>query len=289
LKDLFGNQGKTDMTALTAARVSNTTNEMEVVHVDDADDCPAAHQMEEQQAKQEQFDNDNDDDDDSYRSGNASQSSPSAYTDSTRTGRKKGNSSDNPLDFDIARKENQAVVMWKVVVISVMVLITIGASVAVFVYVDSKEQYNFEDNFEDDALKIFSDLGKNVIQRFGQLDGLVTAMVSYTNVSGNTDWPFVTVPNHAVSASKARTTTGAVAIENFYYIEDSGATDWKNNTRQGWEQYTREQGDQWVNQALAVQEVDDSYFGASLPDNVVAVEHGDIWYGSEVVPESSGP
>jgi hypothetical protein len=270
------------MTAPASVGVSHSANNMEVVLVSD-------HLLENQNEDQQQKILEQTDDDDSYRSGDVSQSSPSAYTDSSRTGRNKRYNHDGNLDSDFGGKETKALVIWKVVVISVMVLITVGASVAVFVYVDSKEQSSFEENFEDDALKIFSDLGKNIIQRFAQLDSLAMAMVSYTNVSGNTDWPFVTIPNYAVRASKARTNTGALAIENFYYIQDSVVTEWKNSSRKEWEQYTREQGNQWVSQALVVQDIDDSYVGARLSDDVVVVEHSDIWYGSEVVPENRGP
>jgi hypothetical protein len=100
----------------------------------------------------------------------------------------------------------------------------------------------------------------------------------------------VTIPNYAVYASKARTTSGAVAIETFLSIQlqDSEGTEQKNSTRKRWEQYTRVHGNQWVNQTLAVQERDDSYFGASLLDNEAVVEHSDIWYGDGVMPESSG-
>jgi hypothetical protein len=56
-----------------------------------------------------------------------------------------------------------------------------------------------------------------------------------------------------------------------------------------WQQYSSEQKSDWVNQALAIQEVDDSYSGESWPDNVMALNHSDIWYGDEVVPGNSGP
>jgi hypothetical protein len=272
---------------LAAADISYTTPKMEGVRGSDNIDHVQGTEQQGTIQKQNNLEQTKEDDD-SFQSGNVSQSSPSTNADMQRN---KGNNHDNSMNFDVARKENQALGIGKTVVIIAMILITIGASVAIFIYVDSKEHENFEENLQDDALKLFSDIGKNIIQRFAQLDSLAIAMVSYANVSGNDDWPFVTIPNHAVHASKARTTTGAVAIENFHYIQlqDSEGTETKNSTRKGWEQYTREQGSQWVNQALAVQEEDDSYFGASLPDNEVAVEHSDIWYGNDVVPESTGP
>ncbi|KAL3913649.1 MAG: hypothetical protein SGARI_000549, partial [Bacillariaceae sp.] len=84
----------------------------------------------------------------------------------------------------IAQREHQAVMIWKMVVMSVMILITIGVSVAVFVYVDAKEQENFESNFVDDTNKIFSDLGGGIVERFAQLDHMAIDMVSYANTSG---------------------------------------------------------------------------------------------------------
>jgi hypothetical protein len=229
------------------------------------------------------------DDDDQSCYSEDSGTSPSSRSVLTTNSNRRDNGRGDPNGFDIAERETQAVVIWRVIVISAMVLITVGVSIAVFVYVDSKEQSNFETNFEEDAFKIFSDFGKGVIQRFAQLDTLALSMVSYANVSGDSDWPMVTVPNFAVRASKARSSVGAVAVETFHFIPEAEGSEWQNNTRKEWEQYSRENGKKWVTEALAVQQVDDSYEGESLPENVIAVVHNDIWYGDEVMPEDSGP
>lgn len=206
---------------------------------------------------------------------------------------KRKNKEDDPQGFDLAQRENQAVVIWRLVVISAMVLITIGASIAVFVYVDSKEQSAFEDNFDADAIKIFTDLQAGIVQRFVQLDTLATSMVSYVNVVGDTSmkWPFVTMPNFAIYASKARSSAGAIAVETFQYIPDEEDTEQENSstTRSQWEQYTRENGNSWVRESIAVQLMDETYQGESWPENMVAVEHSKIWYGNDILPDNSGP
>ncbi|KAL3912901.1 MAG: hypothetical protein SGILL_006705 [Bacillariaceae sp.] len=191
--------------------------------------------------------------------------------------------------FKIAQRENQAVLIWKMVVISAMILITIGVSIAVFVYVDSKEQQAFESNFQEDTFKIFSDLGGGIVQRFSQLDQMAIDLVSYANTS-DSEWPYVTMPNYAVRASKSRRSSGAVAMETFYYINETNSGLVADRSRAEWQSYSRENGEEWMRRALALQEIDDSYLGDQVsPEELVEIEHSGIWYGNEVLPYNSGP
>jgi hypothetical protein len=188
----------------------------------------------------------------------------------------------------IAQRENQAVIIWKIVVMSAMILITIGVSIGVFVYVDSKEHEAFESDFEDDTFKIFSDLGEGIVQRFSQLDHMAIDMVSYANTSGS-EWPYVTMPDYAVRASKTRRSTGAVAMETFYYINATDTSLLADKGRQEWQNFSRENGKAWTQQTLELQEIDDAYMGdQATPEELVEIEYSGIWYGNEIVPPGSG-
>ena len=204
-------------------------------------------------------------------------------------GRDGGGDSSSGAGLKIAQREHQAVMIWKMVVMSAMILITIGVSIAVFVYVDSKEQEAFESNFQDDTFKIFSELGGGIVQRFSHLDHMAIDMVSYANTSGS-EWPYVTLPNYALRASKSRRSTGAVAMENFYYIQETNTSLVADKGRHEWQSYTRDNGEAWTQRTLELQEIDDSYMGdQASPEGTIEVEHSGIWYGSTNVPSNSGP
>jgi hypothetical protein len=230
----------------------------------------------------EGYDDDDNDDDDSGMS-----PSSSSYQGSYRRNNKDDTATEGGA-MKIAQRENQAVRASKMVVMSVLVFITITASIGVFIYVDSNEKADMRSNFQEDASKVFSDVGAAIVQRFAQLDGMVVAMISYANLTGSV-WPLVTVSDYAIRASKARSISGAIAIESFPYVGDVNGKEAEGQDRKSWETYSNQNGNDWVIRSLAVQSVDESYHGQQMPDEFVSVEPTGIWYGDEIVPPGSGP
>jgi hypothetical protein len=225
-----------------------------------------------------------DEDDSSHVSPNSS--SFGSFSSSSRRMKKDDNTGEN-ASLKIAQRENIAVHASKMAILAVLILITIGASIAVFVYVDQKEVSDFTSNLEEDAYKIFSDVSAAIVERFSQLDELALAMVSYANLTSSV-WPLVTVPNFAVRASKARSISSAVAIETFPFVTDVNEKETEGQDRKTWEAYAKANGIEWVMKSLAVQAVDESYYGEQ-PSDDITVKPRDIWYDNEIVPPESGP
>lgn len=198
-------------------------------------------------------------------------------------------------DLTIAKRENQAVMISRMTFIAVLVLITVGISVGVFVYVDGQEQSAFELYFGEDSYLIFSKLGESVYERFAQLDSMTVALASaYINVTSDisAQWPLGTYHDFAVMASKARSLSQAVAFQQYYFVPNN------QDVRAVWEDYAREHGSDWITQTLKVLVDDESYqgkkpsllSGARQPYNTTqeTAEEG-IQYAAEVLPPNSGP
>ena len=248
-----------------------------------------------------------DDDDDSlppsdqdqasvYSSDGDSLSNQTSSNWSSMTDDRKNNktSKDDDDDVSIAKRENQAVMIWKLVVLSVLVLITVGVSITVFVYVDSKEQQAFESNYEDDVEKIFADVGVNLGHRFTQLDAIALGAASYAN-STNARWPGVTIPDSAVKFAKARSATGAVSLCQYQFVANELSEDVAQ--RMLWENYARLNGPLWLEDALKTQQLDETYQGWNVGDSLfkdsldssIDLANQGINYAREVVPFGTGP
>ena len=231
-----------------------------------------------------------------YSSDGDSLSNQTSSNWSSMTDDRKNNktSKDDDDDVSIAKRENQAVMIWKLVVLSVLVLITVGVSITVFVYVDSKEQQAFESNYEDDVEKIFTDVGVNLGHRFTQLDAIALGAASYANAT-NARWPGVTIPDSAVKFAKARSATGAVSISQYQFVSNELSEDVAQ--RMLWENYARLNGPLWLEDALKTQQLDESYHGWNVDDSLfkdsldtsIDLANEGINYAREVVPFGTGP
>jgi hypothetical protein len=99
----------------------------------------------------------------------------------------------------------------------------------------------------------------------GLLDGLAVTLVSYARNTNQT-WPCVSLPNFAVRMSKVVPLTDAVNINVLPIVTDE--------TRLKWEDYAR-QNNQWVEEAVTVQDSWDGYFGPIVYNGV----HNDVVHG----------
>jgi uncharacterized membrane-anchored protein YhcB (DUF1043 family) len=227
-----------------------------------------------------------------------SKNSPSSRRSSTQGDSATNNMTRNNNDggeLIIAKRENQAVMIWKMVFIAVLVLITVGISVAIFVYVDGQEQSDFEVYFEEDSYKIFSELGVSIYQRFAELDSMTVALASaYVNVTSSTSalLPSGPLKDFAVIAAKTRSLSQAVAYQHYHFVPND------EDIRASWEDYAREHGSDWILQSLQVLVDDESYqgkkpsllSGARQTFNTTEdkAKKG-IQFGSKVLPPNSGP
>mmetsp|Transcript_27427 Transcript_27427/g.65843 ORF Transcript_27427/g.65843 Transcript_27427/m.65843 type:complete len:1348 (+) Transcript_27427:241-4284(+) len=237
-----------------------------------------------------------DDEQSIYSSDGDSLSNQTSSNWSSMTDDKKKNktSKDDDDDVSIAKRENQAVMIWKLVVLSVLVLITVGVSITVFVYVDSKEQQAFEANYEEDVEKIFTDVGVSIGHRFAQLDAIALGTASYANAT-SARWPGVTIPDSAVKFAKARSATGAVSLAQYQFVANELSEEVAQ--RMLWENYARLNGPLWLEDALKTQQRDETYQGLSVDDTLFkdyldrSIDRANegINYAREVVPFGTGP
>jgi hypothetical protein len=100
--------------------------------------------------------------------------------------------------------------------------------------------------FEADANKVMDGIGESIKGNLAAMDSFASMMISMAKQTNQT-FPFVTIPNFAIKASKLLTLSDGFTISTqpVVYAEQ----------RLQWETYTKEnQG--WVNQTKQIQEVD---------------------------------
>ena len=202
----------------------------------------------------------------------------------------------------IARQENNAVMKWRLVMFAVLVLSMVGVAVGVFWYVDSGQRAEFQTQFEDDSFKTFEALGNSLDLKLGAIDAFVVSLVSYAknaarngNVTSTTTtsspWPFVHIPDHAVRASKLRSLTNAINIEQYQIVKETAAAaaadtenvdgffddDDDDGQRRAWEEFSSQHGESWVLEALRVQTIDQTFQGqtAQIQTNVSTIHRLD--------------
>lgn len=188
------------------------------------------------------------------------------------------------------KRDNETLLILKLVIISVLALISVGLSVTVFVYVDSQEHDDYVTNYEDDTYRIFADLGMALYLRFAELDSLAVTLAAYA-ASSSTNMTFqgppVTLPDFAVRVAKVRSMSHAVAFEQYHFVNE--------DDREEWEEYARGHSNEWIQQALEVQMADDSYHGIKPSLETILANDTDlsamdgIQYGSQLLPPNSGP
>jgi hypothetical protein len=159
--------------------------------------------------------------------------------------------SQSEMSESIAKAETKDIFRLKFVVATVLVCSAVGVALWVYLYVTWNEQALFEKQFDGDSDKILQALGASWDKTLGLMDGLAITLVSSARDKNQT-WPCVTLPDFAVRMSKVVPLTDAVNINVLPIVT--------KETRQRWEAYTRD-NDGWVNEAVAIQDNWDGYFG----------------------------
>jgi hypothetical protein len=174
----------------------------------------------------------------------------------------------------IAKNETKTVFRLKLTVILVLIVAAVLAAVLIYRYTAGTEESQFKDQFANDASKVLAAAGSSLDRTLGALDSLAVTLVSSARAL-NQSWPFVTLPDFAVRASKILPLSDAV------YISVNPLVTTK--TRKDWEAYSL-QNNYWVNETMAVQATFKGYYGAKTtydplpPDSVINGDTGDIPY-----------
>lgn len=220
-------------------------------------------------------------DDDAYSQSLGGTGSASSDQNEEKSGKISGQrttSGTRAQSHSIAHNENVAVVLLRAVLITVLVMSTLGVALAVYHYTKLTETIVFEDQIQDSADKIFESIGSALDLSMGAADSLVVSTVSYATAN-NMTWPFVTIPNQAVRLSKIRSLTKCMSIQQYQYVTD--------DTRERWEMYANEHGASWVGDVLEVQSHDPHFKGRK--DNSYSASPGINFGVDGATPNNTGP
>jgi hypothetical protein len=125
-------------------------------------------------------------------------------------------------------------------------------SITTFRYVQQSEYDTFAMNYQQDANKVIVGIGQQMEQTLTIFDSYTSLIVSMAQQT-NQVWPYVTIPNFAVTGSKLRSATEGIQI-----VLNSVVT---ASQRLSWENYTSVYGPNWVNETLHMQANDANYYG----------------------------
>jgi hypothetical protein len=128
----------------------------------------------------------------------------------------------------LARHENKAVGMLRVIVFLVLSIAAAIVAMGVYRYTANDQQSNFETDFDANAARLLESFHESVERKLEAVDALAVTVTSHAMESAST-WPNVTLPDFAVRAANTRILADCVVV-NFYPL----VTD---ETRKGWEAY----------------------------------------------------
>jgi hypothetical protein len=175
---------------------------------------------------------------------------------------------------EIARAETKALFSMRIILLIIVLVSTIGVSMAVYVLTHNAEEALFEETFQGDAAKVLQAIGTTFGHSLGAADAFVVNMV----VLANSSWPLFTPPSFAITASKLRSQTKSFAV-GYYPLVTA-------ERRDDWEAYSLA-NDAWVDEAIDIQSRDDSFRGRP-PENVTWRGYGKI-FTNQGPPVDGGP
>jgi hypothetical protein len=178
-----------------------------------------------------------------------------------------GKDSKKQGETSIAAKESKAVRWIRVVAIAVVSFSTLGVALAVFYYMSNTEKDNFSHRFKSDSHKILESIRSTFHRSLGSVDAFAINVVSSVKESSQS-FPFVTLADYPVKASKLLTLSRGVIITPYYYLT--------HQQRPAWNEYTKN-NTWWVNETLDVQEkaFNKTYFGSTTRE---WLRSDDLWH-----------
>lgn len=88
----------------------------------------------------------------------------------------------------VGAKIRRAATCSRALILAVLACSTIGVATGVYFYVDSAEERAFEDQFNEDSLKVLESIGTSLDLTLGAVDSFVVNEVSFAE-SHNWTWP----------------------------------------------------------------------------------------------------
>lgn len=146
----------------------------------------------------------------------------------------------------------------KLAILTFFTLTAAGVIIAFSVYRNSnkKAQHEaFKNKFHQDAKNMLASLGTSIDSTLAATDSFAISMLSEARLTNQT-WPFVTISDYAVKASKLMKNTRAKFITNYMFIQEE--------QRAEWEAYAAANADSWIQDAIKVQANDRGYNGPNI-------------------------
>ena len=153
----------------------------------------------------------------------------------------------------IGKAETSAVARSKFALLALLTMMTVCVSTLVYSYVKQHELTIFHENFVDDSHKVLGQLGTTIDLTLESIDAFIVNQMSFAKYA-NMTWPFVTVPDFGVKASKIQSISRAKYVCDYLIIEGYGF-DGGSNQRTEWMNYTSKNND-WVEHDLMIQKED---------------------------------
>ena len=154
-------------------------------------------------------------------------------------------------DSKTTKREGQRVTFLKLLVLGILVLSATIIAVVVYLYITNNEEKQFITKFHNDANKVLESIGSSFDRTLGAMNSVAVILVSNAHNQGH-KWPFVTLPDFALHASKLIPLTDGLFLSVLPIVAPS--------EKRKWEQYAWRK-DYWVNESLALQEVWEGYHG----------------------------
>ena len=154
-------------------------------------------------------------------------------------------------DSKTTKREGQRVTFLKLLVLGILVLSATIIAVIVYLYIKNSEEKQFIAKFQNDANKVLESIGSSFDRTLGTMNAIAVILVSNAHDQGH-KWPFVTLPDFALHASKLIPLTDGLFLSVLPIVAPS--------EKRKWEQYAWRK-DYWVNESLALQEVWEGYHG----------------------------
>ena len=157
----------------------------------------------------------------------------------------------------LSRRETRVVLFLRLLVLSVLIFSTIVLAYVVHDYLKTTEEEKFQDEFDSAANKVLTSIGSNLDLTLGAIDALAVSFLSYARAT-NQSWPFVTLPDFGMRATKARRLGKSIYLTMHHVVEAE--------ERAAWEAYTS-MNNAWVNESVVLQANDPDYHGVNYFDH----------------------
>jgi hypothetical protein len=167
----------------------------------------------------------------------------------------------------IAKRETRVVCGLRLIVLTVLMVSTVLLAIFVHSYLSGAEQDEFHEEFESDATKVLVSIGLGIDLSLGAVDAMAVSIVSHAKTTNQT-WPFVTIPDFAVRAAKARRLAKASYVNMIHVVTPEQRADF--------EAYMP-QHNQWLDEGIRIQENDENYYGPIIHDYYTVDYIQDTW------------